>query len=67
VFEVREPERFGLPRPNISSAYICAREKDFLVYPNNQNHFVQYFRDTFQHGGISLEEMVVPWVELDAK
>lgn len=67
VFEVREPEQMGLPRPNISSSYIFAREKDFLVYPNNQNHFVHYFRDTFQHGGISMEEMIVPWVELDAK
>jgi len=67
VFEVREPEQMGLPRPNISSSYIFAREKDFLVYPNNQNHFVNYFRDTFQHGGISMEEMIVPWVELDAK
>lgn len=67
VFEVREPEKFGLPRPNISSAYIFAREKDFLVYPNNQNHFVQYFRDTFQHGGISMEEMIVPWIELEPK
>jgi hypothetical protein len=67
VFEVREPEKLGLPRPNISSAYIFAKEKDFLVYPNNQNHFVQYFRDSFQHGGISMEEMIVPWIELDPK
>lgn len=65
VFSIRQPEEAGLPRPNVSSAYIFAREDDFLVYPNNYNHFAQYFRDTFQHGGISLEEVIIPWVELD--
>jgi len=65
VFEVREPEKLGLPRPHVSSAYIFAREDDFLVYPNKYHHFAQYFRDTFQHGGISLEEVVIPWVELE--
>ena len=65
VFAIRQPEEAGLPRPNVSSAYIFAREDDFLVYPNNYNHFAQYFRDTFQHGGISLEEVIIPWVELD--
>jgi hypothetical protein len=67
VFEVRHPDRFGLPRPHVSSAYIFARGRDFLVYPNNQNHFVQLYRDTFQHGGISLPEVIVPWVELDPR
>ena len=61
VFAIRQPEEAGLPRPNVSSAYIFAREDDFLVYPNNYNHFAQYFRDTFQHGGISLEEVIIPW------
>lgn len=65
VFEVRDPEPLGLPRPQVSSSYVFAREDDFLVYPNNYNHFVQYYRDTFQHGGISLEEVIIPWVELD--
>ncbi|MDA1335586.1 MAG: bifunctional response regulator/alkaline phosphatase family protein [Bacteroidetes bacterium] len=65
VFELRDPEAAGLPRPQVSSAYIFAREDDFLVYPNNYNHFAQYFRDTFQHGGISLEEVIIPWIELD--
>jgi CheY-like chemotaxis protein len=65
IFEVRDPEKLGLPRPNVSSAYIFAREDDFLVYPNKYHHFAQYFRDTFQHGGISLEEVIIPWVELE--
>ena len=67
VFEVRHPERMGLPKPHVSSAYIFARGSDFLVYPNNQNHFVQLYRNTFQHGGISLPEVIVPWVELDPR
>lgn len=67
VFEVRQPEAMGLPRPQVSSAYIFAREDDFLVYPNNYNHFAQYFRETFQHGGISLEEVIIPWVELEPR
>ena len=65
IFEVRDPEKLGLPRPNVSSAYIFAREDDFLVYPNKYHHFAQYFRDSFQHGGISLEEVIIPWVELE--
>ena len=65
VFEVKDPLALGLPRPQVSSAYIFARENDYLVYPNNYHHFVQYYRDTFQHGGISLEEVIIPWVELD--
>jgi len=67
VFEVRQPEALGLPRPQVSSSYIFAREDDFLVYPNNYNHFAQNFRDTFQHGGISLEEVIIPWVELEPR
>lgn len=67
VFEVRQPEAMGLPRPQVSSSYIFAREDDFLVYPNNYNHFAQNFRDTFQHGGISLEEVIIPWVELEPR
>jgi hypothetical protein len=65
VFEVRDPEKLGLPRPHVSSSYIFSREDDFLVYPNKYHHFAQYFRDTFQHGGISLEEVIIPWVELE--
>jgi hypothetical protein len=64
VFEVRKPEEFNLPKPNVSSSYIFALGYDFMAYPNNYNHYVKYFRDTFQHGGISLEEMLVPYVEL---
>lgn len=61
VFEVKNPLDAGLPRQHVSSTFIFAREDKFFVYPNNYNHFVNYFRDTFQHGGISLEEVIIPF------
>ncbi len=67
VLAFRDPKLAGLPRPNVSSTFIFAKEDIFLCYPNNYNHYVQYYRDTFQHGGISLEEMIVPVVRLVSK
>ncbi len=67
VYEIKNPERFGLPSPNISSTYIFATNREFFAYPNNYNYYVQYYEGTFQHGGISLEEMLVPLVTLTAK
>ncbi len=60
VFAVKNPDDAFLPKQNVSSSYIFAKEDTFFVYPNNYNHFVNYFKNTFQHGGISLEEMIVP-------
>ena len=56
-----------LPSPNLSTAYIFATGTRFFAYPNNYNHYVQYYRDTFQHGGVSMEEVLVPLVTLRPK
>ncbi len=67
VYEIKQPKRVGLPAPNISSTYIFAMNRDFFAYPNNYNYYVSYYNDTFQHGGISMEEMLVPLVTLSPK
>lgn len=67
VFEVQDPTRAHLPRQNMSTRFIFAKGADFFAYPNNYNHYVRFYKDTFQHGGISLEEMLIPYVKLKAK
>ncbi len=67
VLAVRKPADVGLPTPNISSSFVFAIEDFYFLYPNNYNKFNNYFRNTFQHGGISLEEMICPLVVLDSK
>ncbi|MDA8980053.1 bifunctional response regulator/alkaline phosphatase family protein [Chitinophagales bacterium] len=67
VFEVKNPKEAQLPSSRISSSYIFAKEDIYLVYQNNYNKFANYFKDTFQHGGISLEEMIIPFVVLKSK
>lgn len=67
VFEVSDPGKAYLPKSNISSGYIFALNDDFLVYPNNYNHYVNLYKDTFQHGGISMEEMLVPVIHLSPR
>ena len=64
---MRNPEEIMLPKSNLTSTYIFAKTDKYLVYPNNYNHFVAYFKNTFQHGGISLEEMIVPIVKLSSR
>ncbi len=67
VYEITKPEKVGLPVTNISSSYIFAYNSDFFAYPNNFNYYVKYYKDTFQHGGISLEEMLIPFIMLKPK
>ena len=67
VLAFRDPKEAGLPSPTINSSYIFAGEDVFLCYPNNYNHYVNYYRNTFQHGGVSLEEMIVPVIQMISK
>lgn len=67
VFEITQPELAALPKTNITSRYVFACNNDFLCYPNNYNHFVRYYKNTFQHGGVSMEEMIVPYITLTPK
>lgn len=67
VLAFRDPREAGLPVPNVNSSYIFAKGDIFLCYPNNYNHFVNYYRNTFQHGGVSLEEMIVPVIRMSRK
>ncbi|MDR0371025.1 MAG: PglZ domain-containing protein [Prevotellaceae bacterium] len=67
VFEISRPSKAGLPSPNVSSTYIFACGNDFFAYPNNFNHYVGYYKNTFQHGGVSMEEMLVPIITMEPK
>jgi hypothetical protein len=67
VYEITRPEDVQLPRTNLSSSYIFAYNSDFLVYNNDANRFIRYYRNTFRHGGISMEEMLVPYIVLKPK
>ena len=67
VYAVKDPRKVGLPTINMSSSYIFAKNDYFLAYVNNYNHYVSYYRNTYQHGGISLEEMIVPFLVMNPK
>lgn len=67
VYHVRDPRAIQLPAINMSSSYIFAKNDHFLAYVNNYNHYVSYYRNTYQHGGISLEEMIIPFLVFNPK
>jgi CheY-like chemotaxis protein len=67
VYEVRNPASVHLPSSNVTSTYIFAANNDYFVYPNNYNYYVNFYRNTFQHGGISMEEMLIPFIVLSPK
>ena len=67
VLAFRDPREAGLPVPTVNSSFIFAKEDNFLCYPNNYNHYVNYYKNTFQHGGVSLEEMIVPVIKMQSK
>jgi hypothetical protein len=67
LFVVDKPEQAHLIKPHLSSTYVFANSDQYFCYPNNYNHFVNLYRNTFQHGGISLEEVIIPFVSLRPK
>ena len=67
LFIIKEPRKALLPAPNLSTSYVFATGDSFFAYPNNYNYYVSYYRDTFQHGGISMEEMIIPLITLTGK
>jgi CheY-like chemotaxis protein len=67
VMQVTKPERLFLPKMNVSTSYVFATEDQFFAYPNNYNYYVNFYKDTFQHGGVSLEEMIIPIIFLNSK
>ncbi|MDR2962359.1 MAG: PglZ domain-containing protein [Bacteroidales bacterium] len=67
VFEIKKPHEAHLPMVNLSSTYIFATNQDFFAYPNNFNYYAKYYRDSFQHGGVSLDEIIIPCVHLQPK
>ena len=67
VFEIKDPEKFFLPKINVSTRYVFAKGVDFFAYPNNYNYYAKYYRNTFQHGGMSMEEILIPFITLSSK
>ena len=67
VVELRSPQKVQLPSPNLSSAYVLAFGDRFFAYPNNYNYYASFYKGTFQHGGISMEEMIIPLIKLTSK
>jgi hypothetical protein len=67
ILDLRDPEAWGLPRDTPIQNYVIALESNFFVYPTNQHEYERQFRESFQHGGVSLEEMITPLVTLTAR
>ena len=67
VFVIKDPRKAQLPAPNLSTAYVFATGNSFFAYPNNYNYYVSYYKNTFQHGGISMEEMLIPLLTLTSR
>ena len=64
---IKEPKKFNLPVRGVNTNYIIAKEDYYFVYPTNYHYYLNYYADSFQHGGISLEEMVLPVITLEAR
>ena len=60
----KNPSDIFLPKSSLNSSFVFSKEDFYLVYPNNFNHFSNYFKNTYQHGGVSMEEMIIPFIVL---
>ncbi len=67
LIEVKDPRRYGLPARGINTNYLIAKEDYYFVYPTNYHRYLALYRDSFQHGGVSLEEMILPVVTLEPR
>jgi len=67
VYYHRDAEKIGLPKSHVSSTFVFAKDDHFFAYPNNYNYYVRHYKDTFQHGGISMEEILIPLITLTSK
>ena len=67
VMEMKDPKEYGLPMPNLSSRFIFSMEDYFFLYPNSYGKYKRMYNDTFQHGGISMEEIICPFITLESK
>lgn len=67
IMQINDPKAFGLPSQGLNSSYIFAKEADYFVYPKNYNYYANLFKNTYQHGGVSLEEILIPFVFLTSK
>jgi len=67
VFEMKNPEAYYLPKTNVSTRFVFTRNDEFFAYPNNYNYYAKYYRNTFQHGGLSMEEILIPYITLSPK
>lgn len=67
IFVIKEPSKAFLPAPNLSTAYVFSTGNDFFAYPNNYNYYVSHYKESFQHGGISMEEMIIPLITMKSK
>jgi DNA-binding response OmpR family regulator len=67
VLSIKDPKSIYLPSSAMNSSFIFAKDNLFFAYPNNYNHYVNYFRNTYQHGGISLEEVIIPFAILNPR
>ena len=67
VFEIKNPSDAFLPKQHPSQRFVFAKENKFFAYPNNFHHYANYYKNTFQHGGVSLEEIIIPYITLSAK